>query len=34
MTVLHACGISQLRIAGYTLVVAMVVAAFVAWLSL
>lgn len=34
MTVLHACGISQLRIAGYTLAVAMVVAAFVAWLSL
>ena len=34
MVVLHACGVSQRRIAGYTLAVALVVAAVVAWLSL
>lgn len=34
MTVLHACGVSQWRIAAYTLAVAVVVAGFVAWLSL
>jgi lipopolysaccharide export system permease protein len=34
MVVLHACGMSQWRIAGYTLTVALVVAAAVAWLSL
>ena len=34
MTVLHACGISQMRIAAYTLAVALVVAGIVASLSL